>query len=436
MHRHPELEFDQLLPLDKIPLPYKETSPPFLQPADWLDRVADDILAEYQKQGTDSIRPHATALVRCSRGGKTRALKEIMYLIRKRRPEISCVYITFNSGTPVDEFDNRCFERTGSYLSALLRRIAFEAWSQRTNKDFSEFEFDVSAVAIKRFLGDSSAVAGIPKTPRPCILFVDELNMVTVDQEFADFLRDRFLTPANRMLVFTSHILSVAKGTDASQPGLMTLFASFSSRPCYIPELPRVETLDQAREMVSSVGKHFEDVSYAQFIFRGRLPGLFVDPGNITALLSGIRNLQVMPENCGGMLSALARSFFDGSYKPSTMGAIQRFADVQESELFHGVRGRTKLVWPLVCFEGLVQSCSSKLMDADLKRLWGHVRQCLQGFSSASPASGKEWEHLFFMILILLVSSWCPTNERLGRFSKHRLPIGGSDFSAPCADPC
>jgi hypothetical protein len=160
-----ELEFDQLLPLDQIPLPPKETSPPFLQPAGWLDSVSGDILYEFEKKGTECIRKYATALVRCSKGGKTRALLELMYDIKQHRPEINCIYITFDSGTPVDKFDNRCFERTGSYLPALLRRIAFSAWAQRTTKRFTAFEYNVSADSIKRLLDNSSASAGSPKTP-------------------------------------------------------------------------------------------------------------------------------------------------------------------------------------------------------------------------------------------------------------------------------
>jgi hypothetical protein len=152
--------------------------------------------------------------------------------------------------------------------------------------------------------------------------------MVTVDEKFAFFLRDYFLTPARRMLVFTSHILTAAYGIiDSGQPGLIKLF-NFK-RPCIIPELPRVETLDQARAMVSSVGQHFEDVSYVRFMFWGRLPGLFADPENAPDLVDGIAKLRIPAESCRPMLSALAKSFFNGSYELSGMEAMQRFADIQ-----------------------------------------------------------------------------------------------------------
>ncbi len=61
------------------------------------------------------------ALVRCSRGGKTRALEEIAHSLRRKRPEISVVFVSFNDDSVIKDWEH------ADPVAALCRRIAFAA---------------------------------------------------------------------------------------------------------------------------------------------------------------------------------------------------------------------------------------------------------------------------------------------------------------------
>ena len=87
---------ERFVALAEVPKPAPENNPkPFIG-ADWLEATAASLLKQKDKEdGNDRALPHV--FVRCSRGGKTRAIKELINTIED---QVRCLYISFNNDTP------------------------------------------------------------------------------------------------------------------------------------------------------------------------------------------------------------------------------------------------------------------------------------------------------------------------------------------------
>ena len=110
------------------------------------------------------------ALVRCSRGGKTRALKEVAHQLHRKLPGTAIIFVSFNDLTPVQPWEQ------ADPLGALCRRIAFAArrrpdptqpLSPKDEMDqFKAFNYAVTPDQIEQWVANT-----------PCILAIDELNL-------------------------------------------------------------------------------------------------------------------------------------------------------------------------------------------------------------------------------------------------------------------
>jgi hypothetical protein len=191
-------------------------SPPFVCSKDWLKNVKtiiDDGLQEGDENHLKrTIQP--MAFVRYSRGGKTRALREIanMELTCGQEEEpVKAIFVTFNEYSDLDKDDQ------DDPLRALLLRISFEGLKTRhddganNRAKFAEFRkrnFSFSPSDIMEWLGDT-----------PALLVVGELNNLdelavpgsTKAAEFARFVKDYFLSPYGRYFIFSTHVLSTLK---------------------------------------------------------------------------------------------------------------------------------------------------------------------------------------------------------------------------------
>ena len=106
---------------DQVVAP-KVTGPPFVAPANWLEEVCVTDTLE------DRVRP--MALVRCTRGGNSRALYEIANFFKREQSEqesnkVAVIFVTFNDFSPVLEWEQ------ADPRAALCRRIAFAAMKGR-----------------------------------------------------------------------------------------------------------------------------------------------------------------------------------------------------------------------------------------------------------------------------------------------------------------
>jgi hypothetical protein len=177
-----------------------DESPPFIT-QQWIDDTGGHILGLCDSN-TDRKPP--MALVRCSRGGKTRALKELAKWLREKRKDLSIIFVSANDTTDLRD------DEQSDPVGAICRRIAFAALKDPV-KDFDSFRNTlVTQEQIQKWIGDT-----------PCVLLIDELNLVdellktgsTLGHDLAVFLKKTFLCH-NRHLVFTSHIVSVTSSLE------------------------------------------------------------------------------------------------------------------------------------------------------------------------------------------------------------------------------
>ena len=121
-----DFDIDLLLsPLDVQP-PTKPIEPEFTCSKNWLKNVGVEIDAQLTSFDTPSgsICVPPMAVVRCSRGGKTRALYEIANWMKEpssTREPVAVIYVSFN------DFSSLHNNEQDDLLQALCQRVAFAA---------------------------------------------------------------------------------------------------------------------------------------------------------------------------------------------------------------------------------------------------------------------------------------------------------------------
>ena len=72
-----------------------ELEPPFVTEK-WLNETCPLMTMNFESNETSSIRVAPMAVVRCSRGGKTRSLKEIGNRFKVIYPDCEVIFVSFN----------------------------------------------------------------------------------------------------------------------------------------------------------------------------------------------------------------------------------------------------------------------------------------------------------------------------------------------------
>jgi hypothetical protein len=210
------------------------------------------------------------AVVRFSRGGKTRALYEIATICKEKVKVESVIYVSFNDSTSLSEWEQE------DPLQALCLRIAFAALHQSDTcsgtraQQFEEFRSRnilVEPTMILRWLGNSSAV-----------LLVDELNNLREltkrkskeASAFGRFLKDNFLGTENRYFVFSSHLLDTFEFFS-----LHVDPSGGSIRPVVLQELPMANDLSTVRQKLMP---HLKGPREA--IYYGLAPAMIFEKAN------------------------------------------------------------------------------------------------------------------------------------------------------------
>lgn len=233
---------------------------------------ADDQLASADPNNDAFERVPPMAVVRCSRGGKTRFLYEIANEMRGYNKSIgsnvACIYVSFNDYSSLEPWEH------DDPLQALLRRIAFEARRKESDDPtkgrtqlFSDF------VNTEPTWSEESFLEWIGSTP--CLLLVDELNNLRLLKETGDckaardfcrFVKKNFIGMKNRYFLFSSHVVSAlpffAMYLDASHG---------SSRSVELQELPLVPSLKAALVLNPNISSTREAVYY------GRMPAMIFE---------------------------------------------------------------------------------------------------------------------------------------------------------------
>jgi hypothetical protein len=147
---------------------------------------------------TGSFRKPSLGISRMGRGGKSTILYMLFKALKESNLNVNPVYITFNG--------NFILRDGESQKQAILRLIA----SQLVTTNLSD---PIDLVCDERYLEKYIAESG-----RPFILLIDDLNMLgcPLRSDAALLLRRMFLDPADRYLVFSTHLyLTVDSTVDA-----------------------------------------------------------------------------------------------------------------------------------------------------------------------------------------------------------------------------
>ena len=136
----------------------------------------------------DTQRKPPVCLSRLARGGKTTILRLLFEQLKTNG--FMPVYVNFNGG--FRQFPGE------SQADAILRVIAV----QLIDESHKGSRIQCSKDELEKYIQSAVTTTG-----RPFILLIDELNSLSYppDQDAAQLLREMFLDPKNRYLVFSTH---------------------------------------------------------------------------------------------------------------------------------------------------------------------------------------------------------------------------------------
>jgi hypothetical protein len=381
----------------KVP-PVDATDPPFTSEPRWLEETERLVLEHYRAEdGKERVPP--MALVRCSRGGKTRALEELARILKLRN--IPVVMISLNDYSSLKEWEK------ADGVGAVCRRIAFAASMDRDfGKSLGQYEYfskqkwNVAAHQVEEWLGDHS-----------CVLLIDELNNLPQTRDLAEFLKRNFVSRRNRYLVFSSHVLATTRELSSFMDG-----SGGSKRGVVLRELPLIPSL-----LAAQANFNWPSLNPRQALYFGMIPALIHE--------AHLETIHVGGEHLPSAKRALAiEECMEGSMVNSD--AIRRlmgtFITGKRLDLLRPLE-------PLMAtrklgMESVVEWIPFHMMEAlstfsslqGLKRLEEIVR-LFNAFKDAKESSGDGWESLF--VAVLLIRCWAQTSDRC------ILPF---EFEPPC----
>jgi hypothetical protein len=287
----------------RVRLPRSSDDSPavFCAEVGWLDRVTGLVLKGLASGDSGGARVAPLAFIRCSRGGKTRALEEVAKSLRTAAPNVAVLFVSFSFN---DCSGARAWEHADP-VRALCCRIAFAALftdddAAPTAAQYAQFaDAWVTANDVESWLGD-----------RPCLLLIDELNVLEMEDEkergLAYFLKSIFLTTKGRFFVFTSHRLP--------PPGTgVTFFMdhALSERVLIVEMLPLCPSVVDAQEKLG-----WDVITVREALYRGRVPALIfcTRPGRTHDVAAKLRDSIAAVERTWDDVRAIAllRSFLSG----------------------------------------------------------------------------------------------------------------------------
>jgi hypothetical protein len=382
-----DFDMNRLLsPLD-VPPPTKPSKPEFTCSEGWLDNVEVEILAQLESSDhpTGSERIPPMAVVRCSRGGKTRALYEIankMHECRPSRGRIAAIYVTFNDFSSIQPDEQH------DPLQALCQRIAFAALKDplldednkaRAFEDFRSQIYDIRPKDIEKWIGSSRV-----------ILIIDELNNLTAltdehsetAKSFGNFVKRLFIQPRGRYFVFSSHVLSTVAT-------LGEFLDTGSARHVTLQELPLVDSLSTAM-------KHLHPSLHGarEAIYYGLMPGMVYETANRKVVAGkravAMRHYKESAIDVNNDFKNILCSLFSGDVEkvPSPLHILLDAC---------GEPGWEKIRWVPFHLEYVMKNLP--LRDAALK-LATELGELCKHLSESKESSGDGWEAVFVLFLL------------------------------------
>ena len=229
---------------------------------------------------------------------------------------------------------------------------------------------------------------------------MDELNKLkkaVSDDQFAFFIKDVFLTRKGRYIVFSSHIISVAKK-------LESYLLTGSARSVLIRELPST-SLKKAKEAFN-----IDTLTAREALFCGLIPGLILDKcfygasdevtWRIDDYLSQLTEDQIIDTT---LILPLLESFITGSLDNlppvilEMMNTLREFVPVKKEF-------RNVVQWiPMHMVKVLHQLSKSNLVSNGYRKLLRVIEQHFENFHLAKYQSRDAWESLCVIVLIIRI---------------------------------
>lgn len=364
----------------------------------------DDPNAANEKTDETLNRVAPMAVVRCSRGGKTRFLYEIASMVRGYNEalatEVACLYVSFNDYSSIREWEHK------DPLQALLRRIAFEARvEQQDEAKAGRTELFLSYIEKKPVWEKESFLEWIGDTP--CVLLVDEMNNLKClrnaesreASDFCQFLKFHFIGKENRYLIFSSHVV-----------GTLPFFSEFmdasegSARAIELQKLPLVPSLAKAITLNESIDSTREAVYY------GLVPGIIYEAPIRGKNIYGKRQQAVInfiksTRDYDGALVTILKSLITGEWDKLPKDLLILLDSAPDRD---GLE--QKIRWIPFHLQHVLESMG--------RVTFGHARlaEKLADFCNilkdSKENSGEGWESLF----VLFLFAYCLTGTSDGTF--------------------
>jgi hypothetical protein len=369
-------DLDVVSPEEIVIPQLKETSPPtFTAPPNWLEGIGNEILKRMQDEDTEVERVPPLCLSRCSRGGKTRSLYEIAKFLKEQKEKIAVIFVTLNDFSDIKPWEQE------DPVRALFQRIAFAALRNRSYEDsvaqyHSLEKKSISKESIEKWLAD-----------KPCVLLVDELNLVgnfglPKSEPLADVLKSMFLKQKGRYFVFTTHVVSI----DAK---LQDFMESVSSRDVLKRALPLIPSMSSAVKNLS------QTLTVQDAYYYGLVPALMyvakkIGPHTLkvnSVTKNWIQKAKVDEHTVLKLLASLVNGNRD-----NVPEELMQFMDVTDGGLVRWIPCQMHQI-----FEKL-----SRLPQLEKLRMnLCQINSLLSTLKDAKLNSGDAWESLFVLVLFV-----------------------------------
>jgi hypothetical protein len=232
-----------------VPIP-EITAPKFIS-QQWLSAVVHIACENFAAQDADEQRVPPMAFIRCSRGGKTRALKEVANALKSKFSDAAIIFVAFNGFSSVQEWEQK------DPLGALCRRVAFAAMKGRDFNDCHQFNNSYQHMDVQ----PNQILDWLKGTRR--VLLIDGLNALThINAPFNEFLRDNFLNCSGQYHIFSSHAHRMA--LNGYMPDIQ------SARSVSVHTLPLISTVKEACDAFGGA----DNITPTKVLFYGKIPAM------------------------------------------------------------------------------------------------------------------------------------------------------------------
>jgi hypothetical protein len=272
-------------------------------------------------------------------------------------------------------------------LAAFRRRVAYYSLKEvGSSNDFEKYrEMEFSESDLLEWLGD-----------RPCVLFLDELNLLgdRMDQKFAAFVKSRFLKPSGRYFVFSSHVANTLRKLSAYMD-------SVSNRSVLAPELPLIPSLSVAAEKFK-----LPDLNPREAIYYGTIPALIYEASRRCApndkrdeAIALCKSQDLVSDK---IIKDLLATFITGDFLNVPHPLLQLMDTWRETGESLKVR------WiPFHMMEVLRVFATFGSIDDNTVFVLKRIEGLFNDFKRAKEYSGDGWEALFVITLLIRSKAEC-----------------------------